>query len=285
MINIDELLARHGGLILARHNRGLKSSLSRWVRQGRLIRVMRGVYAHPKAGAEARIPAVLAAMPGAVIADESALARTFGSARPLGAIQVCTPTHRVPQRGFRFTQRTIPREHAPRGIMNPALAAVDVADRDPAWLDDLARRGKATPADYMRILDEFPSRVGNPTRRRNVARTSTNPWSMAERRTHDVFDDHKIRGWVANAPVHVGGRTYYIDMLFEGVKLAVEIDGREYHIGPQEFENDRERENALVADGWTVLHITWRMLERPDEVAALVKTVLARLRRSQSHRR
>ena len=279
VINVEALLARHGGLIVSRDHRELKSSLSRWARQGKVIRLMRGVYAHPNAGVNDRIRAVQAAIPGAVIAGQTALALATGAHRATDVIQVCTPTHRTPQPGFEFTQRVIPREHAPRGIMTPALAAVDICDRDPSWLDDLARKGKATANTYEQILSEFSCRPGNSIRRRKVARTTTRPWSMAERAYHDVLDTHRVRGWVGNYAVRVDGKTYVLDIAFPAQKLALEIDGRAYHTDWQAYENDCERQNALADAGWTVLRFTWAMLSDPDRIVERITSVLTGLRR------
>jgi len=277
------LLARNDGLIIARDNRALKSSLSRWVAQGRLIRLMRGVYAHPDAGLDARLRAVARAMPGAVIADHTALALA-AEKQPTGPIEVCTPTRRAPQKGFRFTRRVIPREHVEDGKMSATLAAVDVCDKDPSWLDDLARRREATPDDYEQLLAEFSHRTGNPARRRNIARTSTSPWSMAERRCHTIFDKGHIRGWVANQQLRIGAATYIPDIAFRAEKLIIEIDGRAFHTDAATFESDRDRNNALVSAGWTILHITWAMLAHPDRIIAMVKANLARLRRAARRR-
>jgi len=281
MIDIDALLACGDGLILARHHRRLKSSLSRWVHQGRLARVMRGVYAHPDLPQKDRIRAALVAIPGAVIADDTALALASQRNPQIDTIQVCTPTRRVLQKGYRFTRRVIPREQVePNGLMSPTLAAVDVCDKNPFWLDELARLGAATCDDYQLLLSEHSHRRGNPARRKHIARTSTNPWAKSERGYHDLFDLHKIKGWVANQTLHCGGATYIPDIMFRKEKLIVEIDGRDYHTDPVAFENDRLRNNDLVSAGWTILHFTWQMLADPDRIIATLTATLARLRRA-----
>ncbi|MCL1841074.1 MAG: DUF559 domain-containing protein [Propionibacteriaceae bacterium] len=283
MIDIDALLARNKGIIVARDHRGLKSSLSRWVQQGKLARIMRGVYAHPQAGADGRIQAVLATVPGAVIADQTALSVHKMSDKPIQTVQVCVPRHRKNQPGFQFIERTIPRERARFGIMDPVVAAVDLADDNPFWLDDLARQHKAGLADYEQVLREFPCRAGNRTRRRRIARTSTSPWSIAERDYHDLFDAHGIKGWVANQMIRVGHRDFAPDLAFEDCKLAIEIDGRAYH-GADRFEADRIRDAELMKAGWMVLHLTWDMLSRPDWVIETVTTILAQRRREMRRR-
>ncbi len=284
MIDIEALLAQGDGLILAREHRPLKSSLSRWVKKGKLVRLMRGVYAHPARALGDRVRAVEARIPGGVIADGTALALTLGSSRRVDVIDVCTPTRRLPQAGYRFTHRVIPREHVFHGVMTPALAAVDVCERDPSWLDDLARRRMATARQFDGLVREFPHRRGNRRRRLNVARTSTRPWSMAERRYHDLFDEHGLRGWVANQVLRLDGFTCVPDIMFRRERLVVEIDGREFHADREAFESDRRREDELVKAGWRVLRFTWAMLDDPDWVIHTIRTVLAQLRRGRRRR-
>ena len=278
MIDIDALLARNDGLILARDHRHLKSSLSRWVKRGLLTRLMRGVYAHPARRLADRIRAVEARIPGGVIADASALALALHADPTVEVIDVCTPTRRLPQKGYRFTHRPIPREFVARGVMSPTLAAVDLADSDPQWLDELVRRHIAAPWHLRQTLDEFPHRRGNRLRQTRVARTATRPWSPAERRYHDLFDERHITGWVANETVRVDGVGYAPDMAFKPERLAVEVDGRQFHTDRMAFESDRRRSDELVKAGWTILRFTWNMLDDPDWVVDTVRTVRARLR-------
>jgi len=76
----------------------------------------------------------------------------------------------------------------------------------------------------------------------------------------------------------LGGSLFFIDVIFRGVKLAIEIDGRLYHSGREVFETDRWRQNLLIIDGWCVLRFTWAMIdERPDEVIAMVTAALEML--------
>lgn len=77
--------------------------------------------------------------------------------------------------------------------------------------------------------------------------------------------------WRTQAPVEVEGRGYRLDFVFEpseyGIfkdiagpqapKIAVELDGHEFHERTKEqvtYRNRRDRD--LQSDGWTVLHIS-----------------------------
>ena len=59
-----------------------------------------------------------------------------------------------------------------------------------------------------------------------------------------------------NYRVRVGGRVRYLDLAWPDAKVAVEFDGFVPHSTRRVFDDDRERQNDLVADGWTVFRVT-----------------------------
>lgn len=121
-------------------------------------------------------------------------------------------------------------------------------------------------------------RLGNPQRRRLLLDSRDEPWSVPERRFHRLLRDAGITGWRANLPVRIGDARCYLDVAFELVLLAIEIDGRLYHSAPEAFELDRRRQNLLVLNGWHVLRFTWRMIEEhPDQVIVAVRDALEML--------
>lgn len=68
-----------------------------------------------------------------------------------------------------------------------------------------------------------------------------------------------------------------VDVLFARPRLVLEVDGFDFH-GGEQFQDDRTRQNALVAAGFTVLRFTWwDLVDRPRRVASEVRTTLARL--------
>lgn len=61
----------------------------------------------------------------------------------------------------------------------------------------------------------------------------------------------------AEYPAQVPGRKFRIDIAFLKERLAVEIDGWQYHAKYlKDFKRDRRRQNLLVAHGWRVLRFT-----------------------------
>jgi very-short-patch-repair endonuclease len=70
---------------------------------------------------------------------------------------------------------------------------------------------------------------------------------------------------------------YELDVVWQGARLAVEIDGFAYHSSRAAFERDRRRDAELAAAGWNVIRVTWRqLLDEPEAVVARLAAALAR---------
>lgn len=72
--------------------------------------------------------------------------------------------------------------------------------------------------------------------------------------------------------VRLGKRTFRIDLAYPVARLAIELDGWEFHSSRTAFDADRARANALVAAGWTVLRFTSRSTDA--EIVACVQAAL-----------
>jgi hypothetical protein len=70
-----------------------------------------------------------------------------------------------------------------------------------------------------------------------------------------------------NYRVRTGGQVRYLDLAWPELMILVELDGRGPHSSRSVFDDDRARQNALVADGWTVFRLTWTALDRVPEKA------------------
>jgi hypothetical protein len=75
-----------------------------------------------------------------------------------------------------------------------------------------------------------------------------------------ILFDAVIGRWPHAVPEFEGavpGRKYRIDIAFVQERLAVEIDGFQYH-GKylKDFQADRERQNLLTVNGWRILRFT-----------------------------
>lgn len=255
--------------------------------QRELTAVLRGVYAPtPIAGSfEVRVLALLALDPDAILTGASAAValgwRVATDGEPVEAssqrIQGSRPGYRLSRRRIDPDQTLELGESTPshgEGMLgvrctNEALTTLDLARVTGAdSIDDALRQGQALHALWA-ALDETKGRRGNQVLRRHLHESRHEPWSAAERSGHRGLHDEGVGGWVANLQVtRPDGRAAFLDIAFESVCLAVEIDGYAHHSDPIAFEGDRLRDLDLWLTGWAVVRVSanW-VLEDPRRFA------------------
>lgn len=146
-------------------------------------------------------------------------------------------------------------------------------------LHRMSQGNRLRPAALQGALDRGARRRGWSTARTAVRESLTHPHSEAERLTHRALLAGGVSGWRANVELVILGRTLRPDLVFDDVKLLVEIDGYAYHADRDAFERDRWRQNLLTADGWTVLRFTWRQVfDNPAAVVAQIEQTRCMLR-------
>jgi very-short-patch-repair endonuclease len=66
-------------------------------------------------------------------------------------------------------------------------------------------------------------------------------------------------------------REVQADFLWPDGKLIAEVDGGSSHDTPTAFQEDRRRDQALMAAGYRVVRFPWsQVLHAPDEVTAIL---------------
>lgn len=280
---IARILRSHGCISLKAHPHLVGSV--RWaVSRGRLLRILPGVFIEPDGRRDPLIQACAAGAwaPDGVITGFMAAKVSFWPRAPFEDVTLAMPHGRPSQPGFRVEHRTVPPEYVlqRRGfrITAPALTVLDlVAGTGRGEAIDQALRVRAvTLATLYETLAALPHRRGNRVRTEMLLDSRDEPWSEAERRTHRLLRTAGITGWETNVSVCPDRSRFYVDILFERLKVVVEIDGYEFHSDREVFETDRVRQNALVLDGWLVLRYTWWMIiDEPERVIAEIRTALA----------
>lgn len=222
--------------------------------------------------------------PEAILCGQIAAKLSFWKELNVTSVDAIARTS-VKRTGFRFHHRQVPPEligsYGSFRLTLPALTSLDLAvDTDGDSIDCVLRSRLASLGDLQDALEQTRYRRGNGARRQLLLDSRAEPWSAAERLAHKILRAANIGGWRANATVQLRGQRYYLDIAFTHLKLVIEIDGRAFHSDAVTFESDRERQNALVLAGWTVLRFTYRMLtDQPDEVIAAIRTAIRRLQR------
>ena len=149
-----------------------------------------------------------------------------------------------------------------------------------AWVSS---RQLVTPDAIRAWLAAHPGRLGNHSRRQAERRLTTGAVSAAEELLHEILHRAGIVGWIAGASLlQYVGVSAQADVYFPDVRLVIEVDGRRAHRDAA-FQRDRTRQNELVAAGCVVLRYTWQdLVERPNHVAAQIRTMLKALRAARS---
>jgi uncharacterized protein DUF559 len=231
------------------------------------------------------------ALPEAVLAGPSA-------ARVLG---IPAPTEGT------YVWMSVARRRHPAGVrlLRGRLHRRDLWLRDGLWITEPGRTVfdclRVLPDDEaLRLLDRalqqrwtslpelanharwFTGSRGAPRIARLIGVDARGTRSAAERQAARILQQAGIRGWEPNIAIYDSrGLVGVGDLVFARHRLVIELDGWAYHSEPGQFQRHRERQNRLVADGWTVLRFTWRDLaDRPDTVIATVKALLARIETS-----
>jgi very-short-patch-repair endonuclease len=114
-------------------------------------------------------------------------------------------------------------------------------------------------------------------------------WRLAKRKTLPVgitrndfeeaflglIDSHGLPRPRMNAHIALRGRFYEVDCLWEGQRVAIELDGGAAHKTLKAFNDDRERDRILSAEGFTANRITWHQIhDKAQEVADDLRKIL-----------
>jgi hypothetical protein len=78
-----------------------------------------------------------------------------------------------------------------------------------------------------------------------------------------------------NVLLRLRSTTYEADCVWRGQRVVAELDGHRAHGTRSAFEEDRERDRRLQAQGWRVIRITWRHLNHPESLAQDLRSLLA----------
>ena len=161
-------------------------------------------------------------------------------------------------------------------VTSLARTAFDLARRRPLWkavetLDALGAAAPFDPADVLAIAEKH----------RGVRGLRQVPRALA---LHDPGAQSPKETWLrllvmragfprpqTQIPVPTGAKTYYLDMGWPDLKIAIEYDGDHHRTDPVQFAKDIVRLEELAALGWTVIRIA---AGTPRE------EILARLRRA-----
>lgn len=169
-----------------------------------------------------------------------------------------------------------------RGLRVTALARslvdawplLEPQERRPLLLD-LVRERRATTEDIRASLAERPNVGGHRSLAQAVDLAENGCESELEAMgVLNVFRHRSLPTSVGQFKVTLGDRRARLDRAWPEVRLAVELDGAQFHTSPEDRRRDLARDAALAAAGWVVLRFTYAdVLRDADGVRARVLAV------------
>lgn len=282
MSRLDDLLAANNGVLFRREHPHLQSLITRACREGQLAMVFPGVYvdAAHRDNPDLLAVAALRRFPEGVLRLHTAARKTFWPEVTPPAVQVAGVRPRHQTAGFEFTgRRVLPKwvmEQGPIRLTHPEYTAMELGPAtDGESIDQLLRQRMGTVEGLHSALQAMSGCDDQQLRASLLLDSRQKAWSAAERLAHKIMRAAGITGWEGNYRLRSSGRVLYLDIAFVGIKLVIEIDGREFHTAPTAFEVERERQNFLVLQSWIVLRFTWTMLtEDPDYVVRATREAI-----------
>ena len=279
---VGELARRQWGLVAREQliERGMSTrGISDWVRDGRLHRLYRGIYAygHDRLRPEGRwLAAVMACGPGAVLSHRDAAQLWELRQNNSALVDVTVPSQngRVRRKGIRVHRsgRLGPEEVAQRSgipVTTVARTLLDLAD----VLDLQALRRAVTEAEYR---DRFDLTAINAVVQSNPGRRGRKLMTAAvggrSHRTRSPLEDRFLRfreRWGVEEPesgVWIDG--YEADFIWTRVGLVVELDGVAAHGTRRAVNADRLRDRVLWRRGIRTMRLTSEALDDPEAVLA-----------------
>lgn len=271
---LRELFSRNGW-VAARADLlalGMSSAaIGRRVSTGDWCTVVPGVYrsAHIPHSAEMQLRAtVLRLGPDAVVAGRWA-AWWYGlTTIPADPVRIHLPASasRPRWKGVSVTRRPLPYEDRTlyRGLVltSRARTVIDCArDADGGAICDQALQRGTTVPSLQAALDRLSPGTGSAAARVLLRPLREGGVSHPERRLIRALRSAGLESWRAGVHTDTAAGRFWLDLAIVELRLAVEVDGWTVHSRAEAFHTDRERQNALVRAGWTVLRYTPRRLQ------------------------
>ena len=136
---------------------------------------------------------------------------------------------------------------------------------------------RATPADFVAILDSAPQFQGirNCHRALSLMREGTD--SSQETRTRLALMRYGLPEPCVNHMVRLeNGQVIFLDLAYPELRIAIEYDGGYHRFSSQQVLRDDKRREALETMGWLYIKVTVLDLRTPEAEAELAQRVAMR---------
>jgi very-short-patch-repair endonuclease len=182
-------------------------------------------------------------------------------------------TTRMPARVFTIGEL----RYAPpaRAVADAARLMSDIRDIR-AVVADSVQHGKCTPGHLAEELSDGPFR-GSARLRQVLSEVADGIRSVAEAELRDLIRGARLPGPVLfNAQLFAGPAFIAApDCWWPDAGVAVEVDSREWHLLPADWERTMNRRAKMSSYGIIVLHFSPRQIRtEPEKVVSLIRSTL-----------
>jgi very-short-patch-repair endonuclease len=264
--------------------------------RGRMHRVQDGVYSvgHrviPKQGLW--MAAVLASGPEALLSHHTGAALWGIRSYSGGAIHVTvshksTSTKRIRRHSSvvppdeRALEEGIPVTSVHRTIFD--LAATASVDEVVAMIKEAEYLNRWDRVSLPDLLERYPGKRGSRKVRFALQRLEEEPSgqkrSKLETRFAPFLRRYRLPLPRFNDWILLGAKRFQVDCHWPQRGRIVELDGWEGHRTRSAFRDDRARDRALTAAGYSVTRLTWNQLDdEPEAIAADLRALLSEYKR------
>ena len=259
-------------------SRGFRpDQLARAVRDGDLVRVLRGVYVRSEVELTPHLRAQAAALvlsDHIVVCDRTASWIWGVEVNAYAELDGCPPLETCAIRGREPVERpgvvARTRDLSPDdwvdvagvAVTTPLRTCLDLACLLPrrdalAAMDALMRTHGFSHAAMRLLARRYFRRRGVVQMRSLIPLVDPRSESRSESWVRLAIVDRGLPCPVPQYWVMVDATpTYRLDLAYPHARIAVEYDGEEFHTGPEARRRDRQRREWLRAQGWTVLVLT-----------------------------
>ncbi|GAB1815195.1 DUF559 domain-containing protein [Mycobacterium sp. MUNTM1] len=166
-------------------------------------------------------------------------------------------------------------------VTTPARTAVDLGCWYPlhdavAAIDDLLRVTDCKVAEAQSLAERYPGRRGIQSARNAIGLADAGAQSPRETWLRLLLTRAGLPRAQTQIPVsdEFGDITYYLDMGWEDLKVAVEYDGEQHRRNRRQYTWDIRRRETLERLGWIVIRVV--VGDRPAEIVSRVRGAFAR---------
>ncbi|MDQ1710419.1 MAG: hypothetical protein QOG49_1804 [Frankiaceae bacterium] len=142
---------------------------------------------------------------------------------------------------------------------------------------DAVQRRLTVPSRLVREIGRRPSLPGLKTLADVLGAVSDGARSVLELELREHMATGGVVAPLHGAPVHGrSGQCYEVDNLWPEKRLIVEVDGREWHLSPDDWESDLDRMTDLVDAGYRLLRFTAAAIRRrTNQTLATIRRQIA----------